>query len=748
MRVAIGFQDPGARSAYHTWIVVVLLLLASVRFLTVMHSGLDFNKGDFYATLPGPYPEHLNPTLFHSPEFRDRVAHSTPGFEPPWYGPAQYLTLYPIVFLDSYEQIALVLLFVYTALIIASVYLLWRIVAVDRPRQNLAMAAIVTSSLLFTPLLLAWTQREFEVVAFFAMVAAVYFKLQGRPFLAGALFGYMAWFKLWPALFLGYFIIKRRFKAAAAFVAGSLLVLLISHWAFGVGYFFSTSQTVGDGTSIWTLFATGARFCGDYFGAGGGTPANLHWGLCSVADNLPWLPERELFYVLTLSIAAIFIVGFVTLEKHPLPTRAEQSWRTILEVSLVLAAGSFFVHGHYYYLIVFAIPVNALLYRYLTQATPPAKRVLWCLGFVLLTAFVLPTSLLSSVFQRDVWAFYMDHAIYMYGVLIFVGLLLWEYLAIAMSPELAPVSTRKRLMGAVPWVAALVTVFVVVMTTVTIARERRESEQAELAAVQEAAHAGDARAQLEMALRYQEGRGVPKDDRQVTLWYQRAADRGVISAQTKLADRLSIGQGVAKDDAAALVWYRKAAERGDREARQALARRTDWDMAREYLKAADGGNVNAMLNLGNLYGSGDGVPKDDGQATFWFQKAADGGNKVAQLQLGLNYNMGWGVEKNVTTAASWYRKASDQGEPRAQYLLGRLYATGEGVARDDGEAAAWFRKAADQGEPRAQYELGRLYAAGQGVPQDRTQALTWYRKAASQGHQDAKRAITQDGAGR
>ena len=58
---------------------------------------------------------------------------------------------------------------------------------------------------------------------------------------------------------------------------------------------------------------------------------------------------------------------------------------------------------------------------------------------------------------------------------------------------------------------------------------------------------------------------------------------------------------------------------------------------------------------------------------MWYTKAADKGNTEAQLELGNRYFEGRGVEQKYSTAAKWYRKAAEQGIARAQYQLGLMY---------------------------------------------------------------------------
>src|ERR1700740_637644 len=55
------------------------------------------------------------------------------------------------------------------------------------------------------------------------------------------------------------------------------------------------------------------------------------------------------------------------------------------------------------------------------------------------------------------------------------------------------------------------------------------------------------------------------------------------------------------------------------------------------------GDVNAQLQLGVIYLTGDGVAKDDDQAMTWFRKAADQDNPVAERYMAEMYFKGRGV---------------------------------------------------------------------------------------------------------
>lgn len=52
-----------------------------------------------------------------------------------------------------------------------------------------------------------------------------------------------------------------------------------------------------------------------------------------------------------------------------------------------------------------------------------------------------------------------------------------------------------------------------------------------------------------------------------------------------------------------------------------------------YTKLAESGNIEAQLQLGDIYGFGDGAPENPQQATFWLNKAAASGNKDALATL-------------------------------------------------------------------------------------------------------------------
>src|SRR6266571_6010093 len=149
-------------------------------------------------------------------------------------------------------------------------------------------------------------------------------------------------------------------------------------------------------------------------------------------------------------------------------------------------------------------------------------------------------------------------------------------------------------------------------------------------------------------------------------------------------------------------------------------------------EVAYAGNVNAQVQLGVIYLTGDGVRKDDAEAVKWLRKAADQDNPVAERFLAEMYFKGRGVPADNAEAAKWLRLAAEQGDPQSQHNLAVLYTQGLGVPRNLKEAVKWMRKAAEQGLAAGQVGMGVLYENGEGVPEDPVEAVQWYRLAVDQ----------------
>ena len=76
---------------------------------------------------------------------------------------------------------------------------------------------------------------------------------------------------------------------------------------------------------------------------------------------------------------------------------------------------------------------------------------------------------------------------------------------------------------------------------------------------------------------------------------------------------------------------------------------------------AEKGNVQAQNNLGVMYRSGLGIPKDDKNAVKWFRLAAEHGDAPAQANLAYMYANGMGVLQDWVYAHMWSNVAASTG---------------------------------------------------------------------------------------
>jgi predicted transglutaminase-like cysteine proteinase len=78
-------------------------------------------------------------------------------------------------------------------------------------------------------------------------------------------------------------------------------------------------------------------------------------------------------------------------------------------------------------------------------------------------------------------------------------------------------------------------------------------------------------------------------------------------------------------------------------------------------RLADQGNVAGQLNLGFLYATGRGVPRNHAEAAKWWRDAADQGSARAHSNLRLIYRMDWGALRDQAEAPTWQETAAEPG---------------------------------------------------------------------------------------
>ena len=299
----------------------------------------------------------------------------------------------------------------------------------------------------------------------------------------------------------------------------------------------------------------------------------------------------------------------------------------------------------------------------------------------------------------------------------------------------------------------------------------------------ETAEQGDAEAQYNLGMRYQNGDGFVKDAVKAVEWFRRAAEQENPMAQNALSVCYIRGEGVDKDIIKAFDWFRKAVSHGK------VLNTEVQETIKSFNKAAEQGEAEAQYSLGmcHIYGtyevptglwpwndaSGMSYPNFE-KAAELFKKAAEQNHLAAQYQLGISYNNGQGVVKDLIKAFEWYHKSAEQGYAPAQFIIAQHYLH----KSDDENAIEWYKKAkgasdaeaqhwvgmryyfldgdenkakaiarltkaSEQGYANASEILGWIYEQGNGVPQDIDEAIQMYTKAAEQGNETTLDRINQ-----
>jgi TPR repeat protein len=185
-------------------------------------------------------------------------------------------------------------------------------------------------------------------------------------------------------------------------------------------------------------------------------------------------------------------------------------------------------------------------------------------------------------------------------------------------------------------------------------------EHADLQALKARAEKGDAKAQLDLAFRYRDGKGVAIDDGEAMRWAHRAADAGNADAM----------------DFVGFVYLRGAV----------VMRRPE--IALGYFKAAADESAQAAFNLGQCYFGAQGTEQDCAKALEWWEKAAAQGHGRAASTAAMAYLSGEGVPRDVVKARRLAERAAELNNPGGLVVLGEMqFQAGE----LDAARASWTR---------------------------------------------------------
>lgn len=270
------------------------------------------------------------------------------------------------------------------------------------------------------------------------------------------------------------------------------------------------------------------------------------------------------------------------------------------------------------------------------------------------------------------------------------------------------------------------------------------------AVIAKLAREGNANAAFGIGYCYQTGKGVQASLGEAEKWYRIAAEAEHLGGRLALG-MLTLSRSAGDTDKAdeGIAWIKKAADGGQVDAQLQLGRfyangigvEKDAQMGRAWLTMASGaGSAEAAFELGQIAEKGDGSSEPDvKQAMRHYLKAAEGGSVRAMMYLGQGYSFGGGViEQDLNEALKWYQKAADAGTAEAMFKAGQLYeAGGEGLKKNPAKATERFAAAAEAGLPAGQFRYGLAKVKGEGTGEDSKGGIEWLAKAAESGSADA-----------
>ncbi|MFI3253596.1 MAG: tetratricopeptide repeat protein [Eubacteriales bacterium] len=283
-----------------------------------------------------------------------------------------------------------------------------------------------------------------------------------------------------------------------------------------------------------------------------------------------------------------------------------------------------------------------------------------------------------------------------------------------------------------------------------------KNQEVALVLLEESAQTGFLMAQRKLGEVYLGGSSPEKG----IFWFEKAAEQGSLDSKMELMKCYFSGLGVTQDYQKAIDLYANSSKEELRAEKYAeshflmgecyfngYAVLQDKVAAKEYYSiSADLGFLPANTKLGEVYQKAqDGEKeKDINKSVAWYEKAAQQGDINAMLALGKLYKKReveeLGKKESFKLAYDWYLKAGELGNAEAQMILGLFWYEGWGVDKwSYDESAKWYEKAAKQGHAEAQYHLAKYFYEGHGVPEDEAVAFDWFMKAADQGHKGAQK---------
>ncbi|WP_434768055.1 tetratricopeptide repeat protein [Pseudomonas triticicola] len=234
-------------------------------------------------------------------------------------------------------------------------------------------------------------------------------------------------------------------------------------------------------------------------------------------------------------------------------------------------------------------------------------------------------------------------------------------------------------------------------------------------------------------------------------YFKQAVELGDACSANELGYMYENGLGVARDLATAKNYYHQASVID--------SSGVDYEMSAAAMEYELSTSVEQKLNALNriihfseegrpwaqyrLYTIYSKDPVDKGKALSWLKKAASNNQPCAMVDLGGLLLSGDGVDKDVPKAIELFQKGFEEGRANGGYNLGVVYTSGEYTARDIERGIKYLEQAADYGSTESLVYLSKLYGDGLLVKADILKSKGYLLRAATAGDEEATRLLVE-----
>jgi TPR repeat protein len=190
-----------------------------------------------------------------------------------------------------------------------------------------------------------------------------------------------------------------------------------------------------------------------------------------------------------------------------------------------------------------------------------------------------------------------------------------------------------------------------------------------------------------------------KKDEDALAAYKKAAEIGDFNAMVKVGNMLTDGKGAAKNPDEAFKFYLKSTA--------------------ETESGKLSGSPAGMYAVSLSHEKGLGTKADPAKSKQWLMYSALGGFAPAMRQLGETYKDNKNPRKDIVASVTWLQKALASGDAESAMILADMLEKGESeIPQDFKTSNALLTKVAEAGSAEAQLRLAANNAEGKGTAKD------------------------------